>query len=287
MAVTDLLSRPARAARGRRRTPKRSRRTRLFLATASAGALVTVAIVLVTTQGARTPNPVCAVAPTISNNRYTFTPEQAQNAAIIAAVASAKNLPDHAVTVALAAALQESGLANLPYGDRDSVGLFQERPSQGWGTRTQILQPAYAAGAFYDRLAQVPGWQSMPVTEAAQAVEQSAAPNAYAGWEGQARGMAIAFTGQAAAGLSCRFTQFGGSAPAPTALAGALVGEMGSDLLGVPLSVKTGWRVATWVVAHAYAYHVNSVSFGGQTWRPDPGSWSNDATVSAQVVTVS
>lgn len=285
--MTDLLSRPARAAGGRRRRLKRSQRTRLILAAASAVALLTVAIVLVTTQGPATPNPVCAVAPAISNNRYTFTPQQAQNAAIIAAVASSKNMPDHAVTIALAAALQESGLANLPYGDRDSVGLFQERPSQGWGTRTQILQPAYAAGAFYDHLAQVPGWQSMPVTEAAQAVEQSAAPNAYAGWEGQARGMAIAFTGQAAAGLSCRFTQFSGSAPAPTALADALVSEMGSDPLGVPVTAKTGWRVATWVVAHAYSYHVNAVSFAGQTWRPDPGSWTNDTTASAQVVTVS
>ncbi len=285
--MSNLRSRPARGAGGHRRTPKRSRRRRLILTIAWAAVLATVAIVLVSTQGGSTASPVCSVTPTASSSRYSFTPEQAQNAAIIAAVAFEKNMPDHAVTVALAAALQESGLRNLSYGDLDSVGLFQERPSQGWGTRAQILQPTYAAGAFYDRLAQVPGWQSMLVTEAAQAVEQSAAPNAYAGWEGQARAMAIAFTGQSPAGLSCQFAGFDGSPPGPTALAGALVSEMGSDLLGVPVTAKTGWRVATWAVAHAYAYHVNAVSFGGQNWRPSPGSWSSDLAANAQVVTVS
>ena len=84
------------------------------------------------------------------------------------------------MTVALAAALQESNLLNLPYGDRDSLGLFQQRPSQGWGTAAQILDPAYAASAFYARLVDVPGWESLPVTQAAQLVQSSADPGAYA-----------------------------------------------------------------------------------------------------------
>ncbi|MBV9291689.1 MAG: hypothetical protein JO222_04500, partial [Frankiales bacterium] len=94
--------------------------------------------------------------------------DQAANASTIAAVARREALPDHAVTIAIATALQESKLQNLPFGDRDSVGLFQQRPSQGWGRRAQLLQPAFAAAAFYAHLRQVPGWQTLPVTVAAQ-----------------------------------------------------------------------------------------------------------------------
>jgi hypothetical protein len=129
-----------------------------------------------------TPQTACTVASTTPGGSYSITPTQAQNAAIIAAVALRKGLPDHAVTVALATSLQESQLLNLSYGDQDSLGLFQQRPSQGWGTSTQIMDPNYAASAFYDHLAQLSGWQTMPVTEAAQLVQHSATPDAYATW---------------------------------------------------------------------------------------------------------
>ena len=134
---------------------------------------------------------------------YTLTPTQAANAATIAAVGRRNGLPDHAVTVALATALQESKLINLPYGDRDSIGLFQQRPSQGWGTPQQLQDPVYAAQAFYERLVKVPGWQTAAVTTAAQAVQRSGAPYAYADWEPEARALARAFTGEAAAGFTC------------------------------------------------------------------------------------
>ena len=135
---------------------------------------------------------------------YTFAPEQARNAATIAAVGLRMGLPDHAVTIALAAALQESKLRNLSYGDRDSLGLFQQRPSQGWGSPDQISDPAYAATVFYQRLRSVPGWQTLSVTAAAQRVQHSDAPQAYARWEGLARVAAAALTGETAAGLTCR-----------------------------------------------------------------------------------
>jgi hypothetical protein len=185
-----------------------------------------------------------------------------------------KGMPDHAVTVALAASLQETQLRNLPYGDRDSVGLFQQRPSQGWGTNAQIMDPNYAASAFYDHLALVPGWQTMAVTEAAQLVQQSATPDAYANWETEARSLARALTGEVPAGLSCRFDGFGGPTPSPSALAQAARTEMGAQLFGVPVSTKTGWQVASWAVAHAYSYHVSSVSFEGRTWTAASGTWS-------------
>jgi peptidoglycan DL-endopeptidase CwlO len=92
-------------------------------------------------------------------------------------------LPPRAWVIALATARQESTLINWDRGDRDSVGLFQQRPSQGWGTPADLKDPTYAATKFYQRLVQVPNWQTIPVTEAAQAVQRSAFPNAYARWE--------------------------------------------------------------------------------------------------------
>jgi hypothetical protein len=236
---------------------------------------VGVAVVVGRGQGP-TPPTGCtfASATTSASAQFSITPTQAQNAAIIAAVAMRKGMSDHAVTIALATSLQETQLRNLPYGDLDSVGLFQQRPSQGWGTSAQIMDPNYSASAFYDHLAQVPGWQTMAVTDAAQLVQHSATPDAYANWETEARSLAIALTGEVPAGLSCRLDGFGGLAPPPSALAQASAQEMGAQLLGVPVSTKTGWRVASWAVAHAYNYHISSVSFEGRTWTGASGTWS-------------
>ncbi|MEV1011580.1 C40 family peptidase [Streptomyces sp. NPDC049881] len=109
--------------------------------------------------------------------------EQIPNAVTITATGVELGMPPRGQVVALATALQESGLRNLPYGDRDSVGLYQQRPSQGWGSVEQILDPVYAATRFYNALADVAGWESMTVTQAAQAVQRSAFPDAYAKWE--------------------------------------------------------------------------------------------------------
>ena len=87
------------------------------------------------------------------------------SATTIADVGRARGLPDRAIVIALATAQQESRLRNLDYGDRDSLGLFQQRPSQGWGTPAQVQDPVYAAGIFYDRLVQVPGWETGRLTE--------------------------------------------------------------------------------------------------------------------------
>jgi hypothetical protein len=204
---------------------------------------------------------------------YSIRPDQAQNASIIAAVSIQMGLPDHAVTVALATSLQESQLQNLSYGDRDSLGLFQQRPSQGWGTPAQIENPVYAATAFYDHLVRVQGWETMPVTEAAQLVQLSASPDAYAQWTSEAQTLAIAFTGEQPERLACHLDGFGGQAPSSSALAAAAATELGPPSLGVPLTTQRGWQVATWAVAHAYNYHVTSVSFAGRMWTPSLGSW--------------
>ena len=115
---------------------------------------------------------------------------QVGHAATIVTVGAGLGVPRWGWVVAVATAMQESSLHNLGHlgnrNDHDSLGLFQQRPSQGWGTPAQILDPAYAATAFYRRLLQVPGWQQLPLTEAAQQVQRSAYPDAYAKWQAEA-----------------------------------------------------------------------------------------------------
>nr|WP_051823345.1 C40 family peptidase [Streptomyces sp. NRRL S-1448] len=109
--------------------------------------------------------------------------QQIPNAKMILATGVVMKVPPRGQIVALATALQESGLRNLDYGDRDSLGLFQQRPSQGWGTAQQVRDPVHASTKFYEGLLKVSGWQSMTVAQAAQAVQASGFPDAYAKWE--------------------------------------------------------------------------------------------------------
>ena len=117
--------------------------------------------------------------------------QQIDNARLIIGVGRGGNFDDRAIRIALMTALQESSLRNLDSGDRDSVGLFQQRPSQGWGEPHQLTDPIYAAKAFYGinpevenpGLNQINGWASMTPTEAAQSVQRSALPDAYGQWE--------------------------------------------------------------------------------------------------------
>jgi hypothetical protein len=203
---------------------------------------------------------------------YTLTPEQMAHATTIAAVGKRMGMPDHAVSVALAAALQESKLQNLEYGDRDSLGLFQQRPSQGWGSESEVLTPHYAAGAFFSRLARVDGWEALPVTTAAQRVQRSGAPDAYAQWEHQARAIAQAATGEIRAGLTCR-VDVGATQSSGRPLRRALTRELGPLTLDVPVPEARGWTVAAWLIGHAPEYGISEVSFAGQVWTASSGRW--------------
>jgi cell wall-associated NlpC family hydrolase len=127
-----------------------------------------------------------------------LTPTQVDNAQIIYDVGIGMQLPQQAEIIAIATAMQESSLIDLPYGTSDSLGLFQQRPSHGWGSPAQIMQPVYAATMFYDALVQVPGWQSLPLTVTAQAVQHSAYPGAYAQWQPLATALVAIFDGTAA-----------------------------------------------------------------------------------------
>ncbi|MGY2065496.1 hypothetical protein [Blastococcus sp. SYSU DS0619] len=129
---------------------------------------------------------------TVPDGSVTVTAEQAGHAATIARVGRERGLPDRAVVIALATAQQESRLRNLDYGDRDSLGLFQQRPSQGWGTPEQVRDPVYAANKFYDGLVTVPGWEAGRLTDSAQAVQRSGFPDLYQQWEGMAQQLSAA-----------------------------------------------------------------------------------------------
>lgn len=225
--------------------------------------------------GQRALVPRCTATAPAGAAAFTLTPEQAANAATIAAVGRRSGLGSHAVTVALATALQESKLVNVGYGDRDSVGLFQQRPSQGWGSAASIMDPRSASAAFYRHLAKVPAWGALPVTQAAQAVQHSAAPEAYGQWEQPARSLARALTGEVPAGLSCLL-----AAPAAPASVAAVLQAASTDLGPSALrhdasSAATDWAEASWLVANAQQLSVRSVATRGHSWGVD-GRWVSD-----------
>ena len=141
---------------------------------------------------------------TVNGRTVSLTVEQAENAALITAVSVARGMPARAATIALATAYQESKLYNVESGDRDSLGLFQQRPSMGWGSEEQVLDPFYATNAFYDALEKIGDYESMRVTVAAQEVQRSGFPEAYADHEADARVLASALTGNSPHAFSCR-----------------------------------------------------------------------------------
>jgi len=229
----------------------------------------------------------------VEGREVEVSPEQAGNAATITGVAVLRRLPARAATIAVATAMQESKLVNLNYGDRDSLGLFQQRPSQGWGTPQEILDPAHATNAFYDALERVPayadlkvdvlvkidGYRSMQITDVAQQVQRSAFPEAYADHEPDARVLASALSGHSPAAMSCTLDE--DSRPAGAAgvqpFERALRRELTTarpvaldGVAGVRLSTQDAtatWAAAQWSVAQAERLGVARVYAGGKVWR--------------------
>jgi len=223
--------------------------------------------------------PTCEFTAGSSSER--LTPEQAANAATISMVATGRGLPPKASTIALATATQESKLRNLTYGDRDSLGLFQQRPSQGWGTPEEINDPVYASHAFFDALVAIPDWADWEVTEIAQEVQRSAFPEAYADHEGEARVMASALVGQSTAGVACRLDAVEGSGSAQDVLDKAErtfsgTGAVAGDTVELTTAdTSTAWAVASWAVTHADAEHIVRVEVADRAWdrHADPLTW--------------
>jgi hypothetical protein len=217
----------------------------------------------------------------VSGSALTLTNEQAANAATIAAVARSRGLPARATVIALATAQQESRLRNLDYGDRDSLGLFQQRPSQGWGTEAQVQDPVYATGKFLDGLVEVPGWETGDLTLVADAVQRSAFPLAYRQWTEMAETLAGALQSEAPAALSCTFSPPDAAGPVDdraAAVAEAVRGEAGPPTVaagGVITVADAAWPEVTWAVAHAQRLQLSQVGFADWTWTPDIGWQQN------------
>jgi hypothetical protein len=161
---------------------------------------VTAGVFLLTKRGFDLIPNITGCRASVNDHEVLLSIEQSENAALIVALGAQRGLPPRAASIALATAIQESKLTNLTSGDRDSLGLFQQRPSQGWGTQEQILNPIYATNTFYDALVELPNYQNMAITDAAQAVQRSAFPQAYADHELDARTLASALSGETSGG---------------------------------------------------------------------------------------
>jgi hypothetical protein len=217
--------------------------------------------------------------------------QQAGIAATIAGVAHQQSMPRAAVTIAYATAMQESKLHDLTYGDQDSVGVFQQRPSQGWGPARKLENPIYATTKFFRALKAVHGYQTMPVYQAAQAVQRSADGSAYIQYERMAAEMTSAFTGQRSHAVYCwslgpsprhpdvdAITEGLGSTFGPATARMARTGTAHTML--VPIGgTKLGWEVAAWMVTHSSKYGIHQVWFDGYQWRTAAGAkgWVKDA----------
>lgn len=266
------------------------------------------AAVLVWWANGRLPTPLAReqCIATVGDRTVRLEPEQALHAATIAAVAEQRGLPARAITIALATAYQESNLYNIDYGDRDSLGLFQQRPSQGWGTPDQVQDPVYAAGAFYDELTKIADYRDLEITDAAQRVQRSAFPDAYGQHEPNARVLASALSGNSPAALSCTVRPGSYDAEQPgevgltaraervldeirTTFGDLPVGGFSSDGIDSghiagsahydgravdiffrpyddPASVRAGWVVAHWLVINADRLGIGTVIYDDRIW---------------------
>jgi hypothetical protein len=263
-----------------RTRPRRRRALRAAVAVTALGGLAAYALVQYETGSGAPPH--CTVADRDGGGApYTLQPQQAANAAVIGAVGTTRNLPERAVTIAIATAMQESSLRNIDYGDRDSLGLFQQRPSMGWGTEEQIMDPVYASGQFYDHLVLVPGYLELPLTVAAQEVQRSAFPDEYAKHEPPASLLAAALTGRQPAALSCSTGAVQPPPGDPELIGDRLLRDFGGTVaprsegsaVVVPVPVsgdgERGWKLAHWAVAHAMELGIASVGHDGRRWEAD------------------
>jgi hypothetical protein len=273
-----------------------------------------IALVMTATTGVTAADaPTCA--PGQLDDLANLDTEQSRYAGIIAAVGQQAGVPPYGLQIALATAMQESQLRNLPYGDRDSLGLFQQRPSAGWGTAEQVMDPVYAARAFFGGptgpnngqppgLLDIDGWTDMPLTVAAQAVQRSAFPDAYARWGDDAAawltgllavdggpclpggGLVCPPTGLAAEDglmpdalrvLRCiaatfpQITTFHGVGDRPNESdhpSGRAVDAMIPDW-AIPAGNELGWQVAEWVQTNHVCLGVTYIVWDASIWSVD------------------
>lgn len=295
--------------------PRRKRRLRSVLIGLVTLAVIAGVVVYFNRERLTTPEEGCTFQ--TSAGTTTLELDKAANAATITAVGVSRGLPERAMEIALATALQESKLRNLAGGDRDSLGLFQQRPSQGWGTAQQIADPVYATNKFFDGLVKIQGYAKMPLTDAAQQVQKSGYPQAYAKHETDAMVIASSLDGREPAALNCVIHNLSGpvgdssAGTEPAAQLGPKVQrEFGRTVTvaaaqspskdarpilaltpqptatadtGPGAQQQAGWAVAQWAVAQASYLDIGAVSYGGKVWRQDKprDGWKADPSAAS------
>jgi hypothetical protein len=224
---------------------------------------------------------------------YELDPDQAVVAAQMVGEVSRYTpaLPEHAAVLVLAAGLQESKLRNLApgAGDRDSVGVLQQRPSQGWGggQASRLTDVTEATREFLAALVKVAGWRTMSLADAIQAVQISADGSAYAQHEQEATVLADAFQGHQPAAVSCEF-----AAPTVVAPTAKVASELRAQLpVNAPVTgAKTvqvpgaGWQTVAWFVANADRLGIDRVAYAGRTWSRT-GGWQQPGGTAPPAVT--
>ena len=274
-----------RARGGARRTPPRRRPSYARRRALALGAFLVVAALVVAAavgvHGWLSDRGVVAPLPgeeqcvaTVKSASVALDPDQAHYTSIVVGLSVRRDLAPRAASIAMATVYQETGIRNLDYGDRDSVGLFQQRPSQGWGTEKQLMDPYYATTKFYDALVRVRDWQNREVTKVAQAVQRSAYPDAYADHEDDARVLASALTGQTARSFTCLVT--GEPEGDAKGLASSLSKTFRVDArtAGRVVTIKAGdvrtaWAYAQYAVANAGRHGVLTVEVDDRVWTTD------------------
>lgn len=220
----------------------------------------------------------------------TLSPAQARNSSIIVAASVERGLPEQAAVIAIATAYQESGLRNLDYGDRDSLGLFQQRPSYGWGTEEQLMDPWYTSHRFYEELVKFTDWEHTDVNDIAQKVQRSGHPEAYRKHEENSRAVAAAFRGSAPEAFGCINFE---ADPSPDtsgldrvlgAFGPALTVEQTDDGLRIAAADEaSAWAAAHHIVAHSYDAAVTHVQLGSRRWSSQSREWTEAATRDAEL----
>lgn len=261
-----------------RRRRGRAPRAAKLIAAVAAAALLLVGGVVVWSAYHRVPLPVddrCTAS--VAGGSTSLDPERAYYAALISGVSVKRNLEPRAASIALATAFQESGLRNLDYGHADSIGLFQQRPSKGWGSIEEIMDPWYSATAFYKALVRVKNWQDDDINDVAQKVQRSAHPEAYRKHVEKSRTLASALTGQTPAAFTCTVRSPGDADP--EGMASFLkqtfgkrikltTGEAGLKVTAPDTTVA--WSVAQVAVAGTGRYGLAGVTIGNWSWTHDP-----------------
>ena len=233
---------------------------------------------------------------TVNGRTTTIDPDQAYHAGIIAGMSVQRELRPRAASIALATAYQESGIRNLDYGHSDSLGLFQQRPSKGWGTEAEIMDPWYSTREFYRALVRVPKWETKDLTDVAQAVQRSAYPDAYRKHVDNAKTLASALAGETPASFTCVFAKPEPADPKGLAdyLAKTLKKQISMRVTEGKITITAkgeaqAWSAAELAVAASGRFGVSSVQVGPYGWTLSntfPAAWSGTGPVTSPEVVV-